>query len=114
MLSLIIMIIYNLIFLPVFYPLLILAMPFNQKIRKGIIGRIGLNRKLRSFREQYPDHKLVVLHSASMGEFEHTKPFLLELKKTNPNFKIVVCFFSPSGFENVKDFKMHVISYLNL
>jgi len=104
MLSFFIMIIYNLIFLPVFYPLLILAMPFNQKIRKGMIGRIGLNKKLRAFRGKYPDHKLVVLHSASMGEFEHTKPFLLELKNTNPELKIVVCFFSPSGFENVKDF----------
>jgi 3-deoxy-D-manno-octulosonic-acid transferase len=104
MISFLIMILYNLVVLPIIYLLLILAMPFNQKIRKGILGRFGLYRKLRSFRQKYPDHRLVVLHSASMGEFEHTKPFLLELKHTNPDLKIVVCFFSPSGFENVKDF----------
>lgn len=96
--------VYNVIFLPLFYLILILAVPFDKKIRKGVMGRIGLWKKLRLFRGQFPDQKVVVLHCASMGEFEHTKPFLLELKSTHPNLKILVLFFSPSGFENVKDF----------
>ncbi len=104
MVSILMILFYNVFFLPLFYLLLILVVPFNKKIRKGVLGRIGMWNKLRLFRRQYPDQQVVVLHCASMGEFEHTKPFLRELKSAHPDLKIVVLFFSPSGFENVKDF----------
>lgn len=47
----------------------------------------------------------MVVHCASMGEFEHIKPFLVGFKKQRPEFKIIVVFFSPSGFRNVNSFK---------
>jgi 3-deoxy-D-manno-octulosonic-acid transferase len=39
-----------------------------------------------------------------MGEFEHTKPFILEFKKAKPEYRIIVLFFSPSGFDNIRSF----------
>lgn len=65
---------------------------------------MGMNRRIRDIKKQINKGSLLVLHCASMGEFEHTKPFLLEFKKTKPDFRILVLFFSPSGFENVKPF----------
>jgi 3-deoxy-D-manno-octulosonic-acid transferase len=95
---------YNLIFLPLFYLSLLMVFPFNSKIRKGLLGRMGMNRRIRKIKKQIDNHPLLVLHCASMGEFEHTKPFLLEFKKSKPDFRILILFFSPSGFENVKPF----------
>jgi 3-deoxy-D-manno-octulosonic-acid transferase len=40
-----------------------------------------------------------------MGEFEHIKPLIFKIKSVRPACKIVVMFFSPSGFENIQDFK---------
>ena len=95
---------YNLIFLPFFYLSLLIVSPFNSKVRKGLLGRMGMIRRLSKIKEQINKHPLLVLHCASMGEFEHTKPFLLEFKKSKPDFRILILFFSPSGFENVKPF----------
>ena len=102
--SLIFALFYNLIFLPLFYLSLFLAFPFKSKIRKGVLGRVGMVRRIREIKKQINNGPLLVLHCASMGEFEHTKPFLLEFKKSKPDFRILVLFFSPSGLENVKPF----------
>lgn len=98
--------IYNLIFIPFFYIILILMIPFNLKIRKGFIGRFGSIRRLKKFKKTVQGRPLAVFHCASMGEFEHTKPFLFELKKAVPEVKTIVLFFSPSGFENIKSFSV--------
>lgn len=102
--SLFFAILYNLIFIPIFYLLLLLAIPFNSKIRRGIIGRLGMSRRVKEIKKQVNNRPVMVLHAASLGEFEHTKPFLLEFKKIKPDYFILVLFFSPSGFENVKHF----------
>lgn len=43
-------------------------------------------------------HAVVWIHAASAGEFEQAKPVIEALKKTYPRYKILVTFFSPSGF----------------
>jgi 3-deoxy-D-manno-octulosonic-acid transferase len=45
------------------------------------------------------------MHCASLGEFEQGRPLLEELKAANPEQKIVLTFFSPSGYEVMKDYK---------
>lgn len=57
--------------------------------------------------------KTIWIHSASMGEFEQAKPIIEELKNLDPNFFIIVTFFSPSGYENQKQYSYaDVLLYL--
>ncbi|MCY7293093.1 MAG: 3-deoxy-D-manno-octulosonic acid transferase, partial [Ferruginibacter sp.] len=49
--------------------------------------------------------KPIWMHCASLGEFEQGRPLLEELKAANPAQKIVLTFFSPSGYEVMKDYK---------
>ncbi len=98
-------IVYNVVFIPIFYLSLILLSFFNLKVRHGFWGRFGMFRKLNAFlKSGDPEGPVLVIHCASMGEFEHTKPFLVEFKKKKPEYRIIVLFFSPSGFENIKSF----------
>ncbi len=56
--------------------------------------------------KQYPHlKKRVLIHSASMGEFEQIKPIIEELKSRNPSLYIICSFFSPSGLNNAKNYK---------
>lgn len=48
--------------------------------------------------------KTIWFHSASMGEFEQAKPIIERIKSRNQEIKIVVTFFSPSGYENQKSY----------
>jgi 3-deoxy-D-manno-octulosonic-acid transferase len=98
--------IYNIVLLPILYMGIYTAALFNNKIRKGLIGRHFLFKELRKNNSVFFNKPVLVLHCASMGEFEHTKPFLMEFKKVKPEFKIIVIFFSPSGYENVKTFSV--------
>ena len=55
--------------------------------------------------------KCIWIHCASLGEYEYVKPLIPELKRINP--LITITFFSPSGYENFKDFDLiDQISYL--
>ncbi len=95
---------YNVVILPIMYIFIYILAIFNVKIRQGLIGRHLLFMKLRQSSSLFQNHPVIVLHCASMGEFEHTKPFLLEFKRSNSEFRIIVIFFSPSGYENIKTF----------
>ena len=76
----------------------------NPKARKWINGRkdifSDINSKLSTL-----NAKPIWMHCASLGEFEQGRPLLEELKATNPKQKIVLTFFSPSGYEVMKDYK---------
>lgn len=53
------------------------------------------------------------IHSASMGEFEQAKPLIEIIKKKKPNAFVVATFFSPSGYENQKNYPFaDVLLYL--
>ena len=52
----------------------------------------------------YNKNKSIWIHCSSLGEYEHIKPLIPELKKINP--LITTTFFSPSGYENFKDFHL--------
>lgn len=96
-------ILYNLIFCPIFFVLIHLIAPFHPKIRKGLFGRYKTNRVLRKGFKSSSSTALLI-HCASMGEFEHIKPFIHSFKRQLPDSRIIVMFFSPSGYENVREF----------
>ena len=60
--------------------------------------------------------KDIWFHAASLGEFEQARPIIVELKKTHdPEYKIFVTFFSPSGYEIRKKYDLaDVVCYLPL
>ena len=77
--------------------------PFHAKARKMIAGREHLfseiKRKLNS-----NTHPLVWFHCASLGEFEQGRPVLEKITADYPQYKIVLTFFSPSGYEVRKNY----------
>ncbi len=59
--------------------------------------------------------QLVWIHCASYGEFEQGRPLIEVIKRKHPDYKILVSFFSPSGYEAFKDWDgADIICYLPL
>jgi 3-deoxy-D-manno-octulosonic-acid transferase len=80
-----------------------IASLFNPKARKWVRGRKGIFEKLE---QTIPGgEKIVWVHCASLGEFEQGRPVIEQLKKEYPRYKILLTFFSPSGFEVQKNYK---------
>lgn len=105
---------YNLIVVPVFFLLIYFISLFKQKYRDGIKGRKNLFTLLKNKSEQLTDGvKRVWFHVSSLGEFEQAKPLIIELKRLYRDIKIIVSFFSPSGYEPSKNFKhADIITYI--
>ncbi|MBT0548807.1 3-deoxy-D-manno-octulosonic acid transferase [Riemerella anatipestifer] len=72
---------------------------FNSKIRKGWEGRKKSNIIVKNAFS--PNDKVIWMHAASLGEYEQGLPVLEGLKKKYPDYKVLVTFFSSSGYENV-------------
>ena len=86
---------------------------FNPKIKLFIQGRKNVFQKLEE--SIAITDKTIWIHCASLGEFEQGLPILEELKKQYQNHKIIVSFFSPSGYEVKKNSTAaDVIVYLPL
>lgn len=76
---------------------------FNAKARAFVSGRKGLFKKLKA--DFAGNHSPVIwLHCASLGEFEQGRPIIEALKKEFPSVKILLTFFSPSGYEMRKNY----------
>lgn len=87
------------------------------KAKAWIAGRRNWLEKLRadSTIQQFNDsaQPVIWLHAASLGEFEQGRPVLEELRKKHANCRIVLTFFSPSGYEVRKDWDgADIICYL--
>ena len=81
-----------------------LAAIFKKDIRKALAGRYKYRSLLkRGMKGKSEKDAIVLLHASSMGEFEHVKPLITQLK-SKYKIETVVTFFSPSGYENVKEF----------
>lgn len=85
---------------------------FNDKTKKGVEGRKQSLHIIKSKLSQ--SDKVIWMHAASLGEYEQGLPVLEKLKEQFPTHKILVTFFSPSGYENVikKKHIADVICYL--
>ncbi len=90
-----------------------IAAPFNKKIKLFVDGRKETTSKIRSVISK--NDKVIWMHCASLGEFEQGRPILEKLKSQRPFFKLVLTFFSPSGYEVRKNYKgADVVCYLPL
>ena len=78
-----------------------LISPWNTKAGLWIRGRKDVFQQLRKINFSDPG-KTVWMHSASLGEFEQGRPVLQKLKETYPGIRIIITFFSPSGYEIIK------------
>lgn len=84
----------------------------NDKTKKGVEGRrLSLDKVKSAFSKT---DKVIWMHAASLGEYEQGLPVLEKLKESFPQHKVLVTFFSPSGYENVvkKKHIADVICYL--
>ena len=78
---------------------------FHDKTKKGVEGRKqSLNIVKSAFSKS---DKVLWMHAASLGEYEQGLPVLEKLKENFPEHKILITFFSPSGYENVAK-KKHI------
>lgn len=76
---------------------------FNPKAKLWIDGRKNWKHKMKS--QIKPEDKIIWVHCSSLGEFEQGRPVIEKAKTEFPNHKIVVSFFSPSGYEVRKNYK---------
>ena len=86
---------------------------FNHKIKLGVKGRANTFNSLKN--EIKKDDKTLWFHCASLGEYEQGLPVFNVLRKDYPKHKIVLTFFSPSGYEIRKNAPFaDVVVYLPL
>lgn len=82
-----------------------LAALFNPKAKAWVDGRKNNSQNLQIWRQQLPKSTAIVwMHCASLGEFEQGRPVLERIKKDHPTLKIVLTFYSPSGYEQRKHY----------
>jgi len=99
--------------LPLFWALIRIFGLFNAKIRKGIRSRRGMFAQIAQSVAALPPGPRIWFHSSSLGEFEQAKPIIAELKRQMPGARIIVSFFSPSGYEHSRTYHLaDVITYL--
>ena len=76
----------------------------------------GERQAIRTIKEKIdPNAKYVWFHAASLGEFEQGRPLMEQLRREHPEYKILLTFFSPSGYEVRKNYEgADIICYLPL
>ena len=86
---------------------------FNPKVRLMWQGERDAYVKIESGLRE--GDRVVWVHAASLGEFEQGRPLIEKLKRENPEYKILLTFFSPSGYEVRMNYAgADVIAYLPL
>ena len=84
---------------------------FNEKVRRMWRGERDAFRVLRERVD--PQARYVWFHAASLGEFEQGRPLMEQLRREHPEYKILLTFFSPSGYEVRKNYEgADIITYL--
>lgn len=87
---------------------------FNTKSRQAAVGRNHWRRTLRQRLAALPQgSRIVWFHAASLGEFEQGRPVLETLRRRMPEVRILLTFFSPSGYNVRKDYPgADIVTYL--
>jgi 3-deoxy-D-manno-octulosonic-acid transferase len=104
---------YNAVFLPLAKTAFFVGGSINDKLARRVRGVAASWDILRSLpRAKGPR---IWFHAASMGEFEQAKPVIEKLKEQRPEAQIIVSFFSPSGYDNQKNYSFaDAVVYLPL
>jgi 3-deoxy-D-manno-octulosonic-acid transferase len=88
-----------------------LAASFNPKARQFVKGRKNWAKKLAGKIET--NSRYIWVHCASLGEFEQGRPLIEAIKEQHPEYRIILTFFSPSGYEIRKNYPLaDIVSYL--
>ncbi|MBT8262254.1 MAG: 3-deoxy-D-manno-octulosonic acid transferase [Bacteroidia bacterium] len=86
---------------------------FSKKMQLFMKGRVHVLENISNAIK--PDDKTIWFHCASLGEYEQGLPIMEGIKSRYPEYKIVLTFFSPSGYEIKKDSPVaDVVCYLPL
>lgn len=106
--------IYNLLYdlaIAIYDILVHLDAPFSRKPRKMMKGHWVVYQLLRQKIEK--DSQYIWFHAASLGEFEQGRPLIERIRTQYPQYKILLTFFSPSGYEVRKNYRgADVVCYL--
>ncbi len=94
-------VLYNVAILTYYFLVRIYSL-FNSKARLWIQGRKGLYNRLSG--EINNGEKIIWFHAASLGEFEQGRPVMESFRSKYPSYKIILTFFSPSGYEIRKNY----------
>jgi len=85
--------------------------PFNKKAKKMLAGQKETFSILRN--QLDPSASYIWFHAASLGEFEQGRPLIEKLRHEKPEYKILLTFFSPSGYEVRKNYPgADIVCYL--
>ncbi len=95
----------------IYHLMIWLAAPFNGKARLFVRGRRNWLLKLQ--RQIDSGARYIWVHCASLGEFEQGRPLIEAIRVNHPEYKIILTFFSPSGYEIRKKYPFaDIVSYL--
>ena len=85
--------------------------PFSRKPRKMMKGHWVVYELLRQQLE--PGYHYIWFHAASLGEFEQGRPLMEKIRASYPEYKLLLTFFSPSGYEVRKNYRgADIVCYL--
>lgn len=84
---------------------------FNEKVKKMWTGERAAFGVLQ--KQVEPNAEYIWFHAASLGEFEQGRPLIERIKKEYPHYKILLTFFSPSGYEVRKKLRAGRYRYLS-
>ena len=91
--------------------MVMLAFPFNKKARTILRGQRNTYKILKQQVDK--NARYVWFHAASLGEFEQGRPLMERFRREHPEYKILLTFFSPSGYEVRKNYTgADIICYL--
>jgi len=79
-----------------------IAVPFHQQARRWVVGRKEEFLRMKNAVGKHED--IIWFHCASLGEFEQGRPVMEAFRETFPGYKILLTFFSPSGYELRKEY----------
>lgn len=82
-----------------------LASAFKPKAKLWVHGRKNWRQNYASQLKKLAGQKKIWVHCASLGEFEQGRPLMESIKNQHPEYKIILTFFSPSGFEVSKNYE---------
>ncbi len=90
-----------------------LAALFKPKAKQWVNGRKNWKQQLTANVKELGLEQAIWFHCASLGEFEQGRPVIEKIKREHPNQKIVLTFFSPSGYEIQKNYPLaNLVMYL--
>lgn len=82
----------------------LLLTPFNKKAKRWLSGRKSVFQQLAAFTGS-ASSPIIWFHCASLGEFEQARPLLERMREEYSGYRILISFFSPSGYEIRKDYQ---------